>query len=260
MWLIKRSRESKHKLSIVIIIKSNSGFRINRIVLVIKMSVFIWFCWAGGVTRLTESGLSMVTWKLLGEKRPRSEAEWIEEFEKYQQFPEFKLWVIINRPSLSPFGRPLNHHCIFLLPGKIQTWRWRNSKQFGTWNICTEHGDAWSAPISLCQPPIFGIADIWRERWRSGCLCLERWSALKVWWDGTWWNLVWRIVFMSPTMFRAYHNTVWHPIWHSPLFCTPHSFGQRCIIYCLRNPWRPPWQKQRWGFEGWRMQLKAWYS
>lgn len=45
----------------------------------------------GGVTRLTESGLSMVTWKLLGEKMPRSHQEWVEEFERYQQFPEFKL-------------------------------------------------------------------------------------------------------------------------------------------------------------------------
>ncbi|XP_058059328.1 cytochrome c oxidase assembly protein COX15 homolog [Anopheles bellator] len=45
----------------------------------------------GGVTRLTESGLSMVTWKLLGEKMPRTNSEWAEEFEKYQQFPEFKL-------------------------------------------------------------------------------------------------------------------------------------------------------------------------
>jgi cytochrome c oxidase assembly protein subunit 15 len=45
----------------------------------------------GGVTRLTESGLSMVRWKLLGEKLPRTEAEWQEEFEIYKQFPEFIL-------------------------------------------------------------------------------------------------------------------------------------------------------------------------
>lgn len=44
----------------------------------------------GGVTRLTESGLSMVTWKLLGEKLPRTDEEWQREFEKYQQFPEYK--------------------------------------------------------------------------------------------------------------------------------------------------------------------------
>ncbi|XP_038214183.1 cytochrome c oxidase assembly protein COX15 homolog [Zerene cesonia] len=44
----------------------------------------------GGVTRLTESGLSMVTWKLLGEKLPRTEEEWQQEFEIYKQFPEYK--------------------------------------------------------------------------------------------------------------------------------------------------------------------------
>jgi len=47
----------------------------------------------GGVTRLTESGLSMVNWKLLGEKLPTTETQWKEEFNKYQQFPEFKMSV-----------------------------------------------------------------------------------------------------------------------------------------------------------------------
>ncbi|XP_076867976.1 heme A synthase COX15 [Brachyhypopomus gauderio] len=46
----------------------------------------------GGVTRLTESGLSMVDWHLVKEmKPPRSQAEWEAEFSKYQQFPEFKI-------------------------------------------------------------------------------------------------------------------------------------------------------------------------
>ncbi|KAK9874920.1 hypothetical protein WA026_005736 [Henosepilachna vigintioctopunctata] len=45
----------------------------------------------GGVTRLTESGLSMVTWKLFGERMPRTEAEWQAEFFNYQQYPEFKI-------------------------------------------------------------------------------------------------------------------------------------------------------------------------
>uniref|UniRef100_A0A8D8LTK6 Cytochrome c oxidase assembly protein COX15 homolog n=1 Tax=Cacopsylla melanoneura TaxID=428564 RepID=A0A8D8LTK6_9HEMI len=45
----------------------------------------------GGVTRLTESGLSMVTWKLFGEKLPKNSAEWIEEFNLYKEYPEFKL-------------------------------------------------------------------------------------------------------------------------------------------------------------------------
>lgn len=45
----------------------------------------------GGVTRLTESGLSMVNWKLLGEKMPLNEAQWLSEFERYKQFPEYKM-------------------------------------------------------------------------------------------------------------------------------------------------------------------------
>ncbi|KAJ1926935.1 Cytochrome c oxidase assembly protein cox15 [Tieghemiomyces parasiticus] len=53
-------------------------------------SVFGIVVW-GGVTRLTESGLSIVEWNLIrGMKPPTSEAEWIEEFEKYKQFPEYK--------------------------------------------------------------------------------------------------------------------------------------------------------------------------
>ncbi|XP_028917287.1 cytochrome c oxidase assembly protein COX15 homolog [Ornithorhynchus anatinus] len=49
----------------------------------------------GGVTRLTESGLSMVDWHLLKEmKPPTTHEEWEAEFQKYQQFPEFK---ILNR-------------------------------------------------------------------------------------------------------------------------------------------------------------------
>ncbi|XP_015203353.2 heme A synthase COX15 [Lepisosteus oculatus] len=45
----------------------------------------------GGVTRLTESGLSMVDWHLIKEmKPPGSQGEWEAEFQKYQQFPEFK--------------------------------------------------------------------------------------------------------------------------------------------------------------------------
>lgn len=33
----------------------------------------------------------MVTWKLLGESKPTTEEEWIAEFTKYQQYPEFKI-------------------------------------------------------------------------------------------------------------------------------------------------------------------------
>ena len=45
----------------------------------------------GGVTRLTNSGLSMVEWKpLVGVIPPLNDLEWQETFEKYKQFPEYQ--------------------------------------------------------------------------------------------------------------------------------------------------------------------------
>lgn len=44
----------------------------------------------GGVTRLTGSGLSMVTWHPAGMLPPLNAEQWLEEFARYQQFPEFQ--------------------------------------------------------------------------------------------------------------------------------------------------------------------------
>ena len=44
----------------------------------------------GGVTRLTGSGLSMVTWHPAGMLPPLGSAQWQAEFELYQQFPEYQ--------------------------------------------------------------------------------------------------------------------------------------------------------------------------
>ena len=44
----------------------------------------------GGITRLTRSGLSMVEWQpILGIVPPIGEVAWMEEFNKYQQSPEY---------------------------------------------------------------------------------------------------------------------------------------------------------------------------
>ncbi|KAK8949856.1 Cytochrome c oxidase assembly protein COX15 [Platanthera guangdongensis] len=44
----------------------------------------------GGITRLTRSGLSMTDWKFTGTLPPFSEEEWLLEFRKYQESPEYK--------------------------------------------------------------------------------------------------------------------------------------------------------------------------
>lgn len=81
----------------------------------------------GGLTRLTESGLSITEWNLIkGMKPPRTEEEWMVEFEKYKMFPEYKL---LNRNITLPefkfiFYMEWGHRMIgrfigltFILPG-----------------------------------------------------------------------------------------------------------------------------------------------
>lgn len=51
----------------------------------------------GGITRLTESGLSITEWKLItGTLLPLGETAWLLEFEKYKQIPEY---IQINGPA-----------------------------------------------------------------------------------------------------------------------------------------------------------------
>jgi heme a synthase len=45
----------------------------------------------GGITRLTQSGLSIVDWKpLMGVIPPLNDAQWLERFEQYRQYPEYQ--------------------------------------------------------------------------------------------------------------------------------------------------------------------------
>lgn len=46
----------------------------------------------GGVTRLTDSGLSMVDWRpIMGVVPPLSTSDWLELFEQYKRYPEYQL-------------------------------------------------------------------------------------------------------------------------------------------------------------------------
>lgn len=46
----------------------------------------------GGITRLTQSGLSIVEWNvIMGVVPPLNDDDWNTAFEKYQQFPEYKI-------------------------------------------------------------------------------------------------------------------------------------------------------------------------
>lgn len=63
-----------------------------RIWLMILFALVFVMIAVGGMTRLTDSGLSITEWRpLTGAVPPMNEADWASEFEKYQQIDEFKL-------------------------------------------------------------------------------------------------------------------------------------------------------------------------
>ena len=58
----------------------------------------------GGITRLTNSGLSMTDWHLVTDTfPPLTEAKWEETFERYKQFPEYQKINIHNDFTLSDY-------------------------------------------------------------------------------------------------------------------------------------------------------------
>ena len=63
----------------------------HKIVIWLNISIFflIIMVMVGGITRLTDSGLSMVTWKpITGVVPPLNHAEWTNSFDQYKKFPE----------------------------------------------------------------------------------------------------------------------------------------------------------------------------
>ena len=58
----------------------------------------------GGITRLTNSGLSMTDWHLVTDTfPPLSEAKWQEAFERYKQFPEYQKINVYNDFTVSDY-------------------------------------------------------------------------------------------------------------------------------------------------------------
>ena len=56
----------------------------------------------GGVTRLTESGLSITEWRpITGVFPPLSQTEWESEFDKYKATPEFRLCALFTYHPVS---------------------------------------------------------------------------------------------------------------------------------------------------------------
>ncbi|MEM7618814.1 MAG: COX15/CtaA family protein, partial [Pseudomonadota bacterium] len=70
--------------------EDNSAYAIAAWLYSVCALVFIMII-VGAITRLTDSGLSMVEWRpLLGTLPPMNEAEWNRVFDLYKAFPEFE--------------------------------------------------------------------------------------------------------------------------------------------------------------------------
>ncbi|WOK36239.1 COX15/CtaA family protein [Sphingomonas sp. C3-2] len=108
--------------------------RLSRWLLLVASLVFMMVV-VGGITRLTESGLSITEWRpVSGTLPPLTEAQWQEEFLKYQQIPEYQeinkakgmtladfkfifFWEYIHRL----LGRVIG--LAFALPLAVYAWR-----------------------------------------------------------------------------------------------------------------------------------------
>ncbi|MDZ7682773.1 MAG: COX15/CtaA family protein [Fodinibius sp.] len=72
----------------------------------------------GGITRLTDSGLSMSDWSLImGAIPPMNEAEWIAAFERYKEFPQYQ--QIYTGMSLAEFKTIFFWEYIHRLLGRV---------------------------------------------------------------------------------------------------------------------------------------------
>ena len=73
-------------------LKPFSNSKYCRVWLIILLVLIVCMVVVGGMTRLTDSGLSIVEWKpVTGILLPLSKAKWVVEFEKYKVTPEFLL-------------------------------------------------------------------------------------------------------------------------------------------------------------------------
>jgi len=76
---------------------NRARIRLWQIILAVLVVVMVA---VGGLTRLTDSGLSITEWNLVtGVLPPLSAEGWLAEFAKYQKIPEFEL----NKPSMEEF-------------------------------------------------------------------------------------------------------------------------------------------------------------
>jgi hypothetical protein len=116
----------------------------------------------GGITRLTQSGLSIVDWEpLFGVIPPLTEAQWQETFDRYRQFPEYQ--KLRQGMTLSEF------QFIFF------------------WEFCTGCWPGPSGSCSWCRSSSSGPGVLQPPPPRAGRWSCSGWARRRASWGGSWW-------------------------------------------------------------------------
>ncbi len=114
----------------------------------------------GGITRLTESGLSITEWKVVsGILPPLSEAAWLAEFEKYKQIPEYQ--QINQGMSLAAFKFIYFWEYIHRLLGRLIGLAFAGPLLWFAWKRAIPPGYGWRLVGLLALGGLQGVIGWW---------------------------------------------------------------------------------------------------
>ena len=114
----------------------------------------------GGITRLTESGLSITEWKLVtGILPPLSDAAWQAEFAKYKQIPEYQ--QINQGMSLAAFKFIYFWEYIHRLLGRIIGFAFAAPLVWFAWRRAIPPGYGWRLLVLLVLGALQGVIGWW---------------------------------------------------------------------------------------------------
>jgi cytochrome c oxidase assembly protein subunit 15 len=114
----------------------------------------------GGITRLTESGLSITRWDVVtGTLPPLSDAAWQAEFDAYRQTPQYQL---VNRGmSLEDFKSIFFWEYVHRLLGRVIGFAFALPLAFFWWRRAIPAGQGWKLVLLLAMGGLQGAIGWW---------------------------------------------------------------------------------------------------
>jgi cytochrome c oxidase assembly protein subunit 15 len=114
----------------------------------------------GGITRLTESGLSIVRWEpVSGAVPPMNEAEWIAEFDRYRQSPQYE--QVNQGMSLAEFKGIFFWEYVHRLLGRVIGLAFALPLLWFAWKRAVPAGYGWRLVVLLALGGLQGAIGWW---------------------------------------------------------------------------------------------------